>query len=312
MDTGKKWLALEIRVDEKAAEAIEFALNDLESLGTEINNLGKAQSETVCVIGYFNERPNGENVQNQLNEALRIYGFSSDAIEQTEWREIKNIDWLAEWKKHWKPTETEKFIIAPSWETIGNTEKIAIKIEPSMAFGTGTHETTRLCLRAIEENFSPSMSFLDVGTGTGILAIAAAKIKFQVQSSKFKVKDSDSQTLNFELKTLNSISACDTDEDSIKIAKENAELNDANEIKFYVGTIDKTTPKFDFVCANVTADVIIPLLPLLIEKSGKTLVLSGILKEQENLIVGELSKFQISNFKIEVDGEWISILVVSD
>ena len=118
--------------------------------------------------------------------------------------------------------------------------------------------------------------------------------------------------MNFELKTLNSISACDTDEDSIKIAKENAELNDANEIKFYVGTIDKTTPKFDFVCANVTADVIIPLLPLLIEKSGKTLVLSGILKEQENLIVGELSKFQISNFKIEVDGEWISILVVSD
>lgn len=106
------------------------------------------------------------------------------------------------------------------------------------------------------------------------------------------------------------ILACDTDEDSIKIARENAEFNGADEeIEFYVGSISEKTPAFDFVCANLTADVIIPLLPLLVEKTRCLLVLSGILKEQENSIVSELKKFQISNFKIETDGEWISVLM---
>jgi len=133
------------------------------------------------------------------------------------------------------------------------------------------------------------MSFLDVGTGTGILAIAVAK--FQIQNSKFR------------------IIGCDTDFDSIKIAKENAELNETENIEFFVGSISTETPKFDFVCANLTVEVILPILPLLIEKSKNILILSGILKEQEDLIVNELDKFQISNLKIETAGEWISVLI---
>lgn len=294
METDKNWFALEITVDSRSAEAIEFALNELDSIGTEINNLGKKQSETLRVVGYFNEKLTDENVQNQLNEALRVYGFSGDAIKQTEWREVENTDWLSEWKKHWKPTETEKFIIAPTWETIENTDKIIVRIEPNMAFGTGTHETTRLCLRAIERNYRSEMSFFDVGTGTGILAIAAAKVKFKAENTL----------------ATNSILACDTDTDSIRIAEENAELNAVSGgIDFYVGSISEKTPEFDFVCANVTADVIIPLLTLLIEKTRGTLVLSGILKEQENLVTGELSRFNVSNFKVESDGEWICIMV---
>lgn len=301
MNTDKNWFALEITVDSNSAEAVEFALNELDSLGTEINNLGKIKSETLSVIGYFNEKLAGENVQKQLNEALRVYNFSSDVIKRIEWREVENTDWLAEWKKHWRPTETEKFIIAPSWETIKNTDKIVVRIEPNMAFGTGTHETTRLCLRAIERNYRSGMSFFDVGTGTGILAIAAAKLEFKVQNLKFKAENGA---------VVQSILACDTDEDSIRIAVENAELNDvAEKIDFYVGSISAEMLRFDFVCANVTADVIVPLLPLLIEKTRKTLVLSGILKEQENLVVGALEKSQISNFSIETDGEWISVLI---
>ena len=181
-ENQKTWFALEITVDAKASEAVEFALNELDTLGTEINNLGVKQAETLSVIGYFNELPNDETVRAELNEALRIYGFAPDAIHKTDWRKIGNVDWLFEWKKHWKPTETAKFIIAPTWENVGNTDKIVVRIEPSMAFGTGTHETTRLCLKAIEENYTPGMSFFDVGTGTGILAIAAAKLKSNVQS----------------------------------------------------------------------------------------------------------------------------------
>jgi len=284
-----KWFALEVTASAEASEAVEFALNELNALGTEINNLGKKTAETLTIIGYFNEKFANQIMQKQLLEAVQIYGFSTDAIKKTEWREVENQDWLAEWKKHWKPTETNKFIIAPTWETVENTDKIVIRIEPSMAFGTGTHETTKLCLKAIEETYDGAMSFLDVGTGTGILAIAASK--FQAPSSKSQVV------------------GCDTDEDSIKIAKENADLNETENIEFYVGSISEETDSFDFVCANLTADVILPILPLLVEKSKKILVLSGILKEQEKLITGELEKFRISNFKIETDGEWISVLV---
>jgi len=309
-ENQKTWFALEITIDAKASEAVEFALNELDALGTEINNLGVKPQETLSVIGYFNEPPTDETVRAELVEALRIYGFTPDAIRKTDWRRIGNVDWLFEWKKHWKPTETEKFIIAPTWENVTGTEKIIVRIEPSMAFGTGTHETTKLCLRAIEKNYESGMSFLDVGTGTGILAIAANK--FKVQSSKFKVTEFESPTLNFEPETLNLFLAYDTDANSIEIAKQNAELNDVGGINFHVGSISEETPAFDFVCANITIDVIVPILPLLIEKAEKILVLSGILKEQESQIVGELSKFQISNFKIETDGEWISLVVKSE
>jgi ribosomal protein L11 methyltransferase len=216
---------------------------------------------------------------------------------------VADEDWLAEWKKHWRPTVTARFIIAPTWEQIDKTDRIVIRIEPSMAFGTGTHETTRLCLKAIEENYRPGETFFDVGTGTGILAIAAAK--FEVQGSEFEVQGSG-------LVHESVVTGCDTDEDSIRIALENAELNETPEIEFYVGSIAAETPPRAFVCANLTADVILPLLGLLVEKSKRALVLSGILREQEKLVTDELQKYGVSDCKVETDGEWISILIVRD
>ncbi len=321
MQIDKTWFAVEITADSKASEAIEFALNELDALGTEINNLGKKQTETLCVIGYFNEKPNDKILKAQIDEALRIYDFTSDAVKETSWHKIENTDWLEEWKKHWRPTKTGKFIVAPTWsevnadksDTDSQNQEIIIRIDPEMAFGTGTHETTRLCLQAIEENYSGEESFLDVGTGTGILAIAAAKIKFKVQGFKFKAGKIDFQdnTLILEnAKTLNSVSGCDTDENSIEIAKKNAGLNHVvGDITFYVGSVSEDTPAFDFICANLTADVILPILPLLIEKANKKLVLSGILKEQESLIAEKLRELQITDFKVQTDGEWISILI---
>ena len=299
MNTKKNWFAVTVAVISEASEAIEFAFNQLGADGTEINNLGKKQSEIVSVVGYFEENPAIEVVKNQLNEALRIYAFETSAIQKIDCQKIGNTDWLAEWKKHWRATETENFIVAPTWEIIEETEKFIIRIEPSMAFGTGTHETTRLCLKAVEENFRSEMSFFDVGTGTGILAIAAAKIK--VQSSKFKVQSREKAKTIF---------GCDTDEDSIKIAAENAEMNEVGDsVEFYVGSISEETPEYDFVCANLTIDVITPILRLLIEKSKRFLILSGILKEQEKSIVEELKELAVENYKIETLGEWISVLV---
>ena len=125
-------------------------------------------------------------------------------------------------------------MIAPPWSNLPEThDRIVIRIEPGMAFGTGTHETTRLCLQAIEKHFAGG-SFLDVGTGTGILAIAAAKLFPESR-----------------------IDACDTDEMAITIARENADANGvSNQIDFRVGSIDDSTASADLVCANLTADVI--------------------------------------------------------
>lgn len=305
----QNWFTVEITVVSEAAEAIEFGLNELDALGTEINNLGKNPTETLCVIGYFNEIPGDETLRFQLDEALRIYDFPPEAIRQINSRKVGNVDWLYEWKKHWKPTELEKFIVAPTWETIENTEKIVIYIEPNMAFGTGTHETTRLCLQAVGENYQPEMSFLDVGTGTGILTIAAAKMRLKDENES-NIADSE-----FKVKTVvspDSFWACDTDEPSIEIAGVNAKINNVDGVKFFAGSISETTPPFDFVCANLTVDIILPILPILIEKAGKILVLSGILKEQENLIIAELEKLRIENPKIETLGVWISVSIKNE
>ena len=285
MRIDNNWFALEITVDSNATEAIEFALNELDALGTEINNLGKKPTKTLTVIGYFNEKPHDETVEDQIAEALRIYGYASDAVRAFAWSEVENIDWLAEWKRHWKPTTVGRFIVAPPWECIEETGKIVIRIEPNMAFGTGTHDTTKLCLKAIGERYQAGQTVLDVGTGTGILAIATAKLGART------------------------IVGCDTDEDSIKIARENAVLNGVDWIEFADGTLAADAPVYDFVCANLTVDVIVPILGLLLAKTGSILLLSGILVEQKDIISDALREFQISNYKFETSGEWISVLV---
>jgi ribosomal protein L11 methyltransferase len=293
MENQKKWFAVDVSLVPEAVEAVEFGLNEAGAEGTEYSTLGKKEiGETVSVVGYFDEKPNLKAIESEIKNSLTIYNLPFDSIKEIALREVENHDWLAEWKKHWRPTETAKFIVAPTWSEIETTDKIVLRIEPGMAFGTGTHETTRLCLQAIEENYEPEMSFFDVGTGTGVLAMAAAKMQSKVQSPKSKVV------------------ACDTDVDSVKIAEENAEINGvANRIEFYVGSVEQETQQSDFVAANLTADVIVPLLPLLIEKAGNTLALSGILREQQDWVTGELNKLQVSNFKIQAQGEWISIVI---
>lgn len=290
-DNSKTWHAVDVVVESSAAEAIEFAFDQLDALGTAIDQLRKANVATITITGYFDAPPDDKILRDELQNALRIYNFDDSAIHSITSGEIENADWLAEWKKHWRPTTVGSFVIAPPWSHVADTEKIVIRIEPNMAFGTGTHETTQLCLKAIGEHYVADMSMLDVGTGTGILAIAAAKLA----------------TENTER---NKIYACDTDADSVKIAIENAVANDVSgKITFSNGSIDSTTSVYDFVCANLTLDVITPLLPLLIERSHRMLLLSGILVEQEDVITVELRKLQVTNFQVARSGEWISILI---
>jgi ribosomal protein L11 methyltransferase len=284
---GKRiWHALEVTIEPAALEAVEYALMEAGALGVEVTD---ESGEFVRLRAYFDVVPEREEVRAALFDALRIYDLPSSSVRELELSEVADRDWLGEWKKSWQPSPVGKrFLIAPPWSEIPEGEgRIVIRIEPGMAFGTGTHETTRLCLAAIEKYFRGE-SFLDVGTGTGILAIAAAK-----------------------LFPLARIEACDTDTEAIEIARENARLNEvAERLNFRVGTIDDTTASANLVCANLTADVIVPLLPSLVGATCGRLILSGILDSQTELVLLRLQELGITEPpEIATDGEWIAIII---
>ncbi|MFL6212009.1 MAG: 50S ribosomal protein L11 methyltransferase [Pyrinomonadaceae bacterium] len=278
------WFALDVTLEPAAREAVEYALMEAGALGTETDGAGAE----LRVTGYFAAVPEREEIRAALFDALRIYASPSSSVREMQMREVAARDWLAEWKESWQPVAVgARFIIAPPWSELQDmADRIVIRIEPGMAFGTGTHETTRLCLVAIEQHFRGA-SFLDVGTGTGILAIAAAKLAPDAR-----------------------IAACDTDAEAVEIARENARLNGvADQIDFYVGSISEPTPSADCVCANLTADVIGPLLPALVGATCGRLILSGILDTQADTVAAHLHELGINNYELLADGEWVALII---
>jgi ribosomal protein L11 methyltransferase len=286
VEPGRVWHALELTIEPAAREAVEYALMEAGALGTEV---AREDEESARLVAYFDRAPEREQLRAALLDALRIYDLPSSSVREMEPREVADRDWLGEWKRSWQPTRVgRRFIVAPPWSEVADEEgRIVLRIEPGMAFGTGTHETTRLCLGAIEKYFTGE-SFLDVGTGTGILAIAAARLNPRSR-----------------------VEACDTDAEAVEIARENAVLNGvAGRVNFRVGTIDETTASADLVCANLTADVIVPLLPALIGATCGRLILSGILDWQAEAVIERLRELGVTgHLEIVNDGEWVAIIV---
>lgn len=282
---GTVWHALNLVTEPSGEEAVAYALMEAGAEGTASAEL---PSKLVRVTGYFREVPNPEHVHTELARALQIYDLPSSIVSEMTFDEVPDKDWLDEWKKSWQPGRVGRFVIAAPWSEVAPAAgQLVIRIEPGMAFGTGTHETTRLCLAAIEQHFQGG-SFLDVGTGTGILAIAAAKL-FPVAR----------------------VEACDIDPEAIAIARENARLNEADRIDFQVGSIETVSvSSAECVCANLTADVIARLLPALIGATCGRLILSGILESQTDLILERVKELGVeSEAAVTQDGEWIAIVI---
>lgn len=283
MSTAKEqpdeWYALDVDIEPAAQEALAYALMESGALGTE--------AADHVVTGYFSATPNRERVRDELFEALRIYELPTSSVRDMNVRAVAQRDWLEEWKQSWQPVEIGRFIIAPPWSDVDErADRLIIRIEPGMAFGTGTHETTRLCLNAIQQHYRGG-SFLDVGTGTGILAIAAAKLFRHAH-----------------------IEACDTDEDAIAIARENAAANGvSDQIDFRTGSVDDSTASADLICANLTADVITHMMSTLVGLSCGKLILSGILETQIEMIQAGLHACGIDEFEVVQDGEWVALIV---
>ncbi len=187
---------------------------------------------------------------------------------------VKEEDWADSWKQYYKPIKTgDRLVIVPVWETYDPTpDEITVLMDPGMAFGTGTHETTRLCAALLEQYVTPGCTMLDVGCGSGILAICAAKL-------------GASQCF-----------ACDIDPQAVKVAVENTKLNDTPNVKCAVSDLLKQTEKveggYQVAAANIVADVIIRLAPDIgayLADDG-VLIVSGIIIERAEETVAALNE----------------------
>lgn len=207
--------------------------------------------------------------------------------------EITDTGWSEKWKEHFHSRKIgRRIVIKPSWETVEAEEgDVVLTVDPGQAFGTGTHETTRMCLRMIEDVFDLSPApreVLDVGTGTGILGIAAARMGAA------------------------RVLAIDTDPVAVEVAGKNAEGNGvAAAFRAETTPLSAVPGTFDLVLGNLIAEILIDLSPELVQRTspGGHLVLSGILAEKSGWVTEEFGKNGASPLAETVDGQWSALLL---
>ena len=286
----KIWHALELTFVKAAESAITPQLWNAGTTGLEVSADNAA---SVTLRAYFDAAPDVEKLRLDIHQALTYLHLPASALTHLEALTIADQDWLTEWKKGYEPMNIgARWLVTPSWkrEQVEAGDRLLIQIDPGMAFGTGTHETTRGCLELLEKywpQLPAESSLLDVGTGTGILAIAA--IKMQPKAT---------------------VIAFDNDPEAITVAEENAEINgvadvltlETNRLASYEGQ------QFDLVLANLTADVLVPLADGLsqVVKPHGVLIVSGILGKQGNDVLQTLLASGFSLLESKPDGEWIS------
>ena len=224
-------------------------------------------------------------------EILKSRGFSDDELGSWEITvdEKENQDWSEKWKENWTVTHvTGKIAVVPSWlEYKPKENEITITLDPGCAFGTGTHQTTQLCMKALEKYLKYGDSVADIGTGSGILAILAKKLG------------------------AGEAYGCDNDESVIDVAKENAHKNNADGILFEYKTADKITKKYDFICANILHHVLAEImgdLKNIMKPQGK-MVLSGILDEKKSVVLDSIKKHNLKIIEETAQDQWIAFVV---
>ena len=230
-------------------------------------------------------------------ELLKERGFSDEELGSWEITvdEKENQDWSKKWKEKWTVTHvTDKIAVVPSWLSYEPKDgEISITLDPGCAFGTGTHQTTQLCMKAIEKYLKKGDTVADIGTGSGILSICA--IKFGATSAY----------------------GCDIDDTVIDVCRENVKINGIDTdsenalVKFELNTADKITEKFDFVCANILHNVLAEIMGDLknIMKDDAKMSLSGILDEKKPVVLEAIEREDLKIIDTISQDQWISFVV---
>ncbi|WP_298837830.1 50S ribosomal protein L11 methyltransferase [Clostridium sp.] len=245
----------------------------------------------VVIKGYykkdqhFNEHL--EEIKIGVNN-LPSFGLDKGAGSVTA-QKVNEEDWENNWKKYYKPLKVgEKIVIKPIWEQYNeNPGEIIVQLDPGMAFGTGSHETTRMCIKALERYVDDSSTVFDIGTGSGILAITAAKLGAK--------------------KTV----GVDLDPVAVDSAKQNVSYNDIDNIEILYGDLlEVVKGKANIVIANIMADIIIFLTDQVKEiiTKGGYFISSGIILCKKDEVINNLIKCGFTIEEINVEGEWVCIV----
>lgn len=239
-------------------------------------------------------------VQSELDE-LRDFNIEIGSGRITV-SETEDIDWINNWKKYFHQFTIDDLLVIPSWEEVKeeDKDKKILHIDPGTAFGTGMHETTQLCIRQLWKHITPETKLLDVGTGSGILAIVA--LMYGIKEAK----------------------GTDLDPCAVPAVAENMETNGIDPSKFELTIGNIITEKevqdkmgyncYDIVVANILADVLVPLTPVIIPhlKTGGIYITSGIIDDKEETVVNAVKAAGLTVLEVTHQGEWVSVTARKD
>lgn len=297
-----RWLEVSLTVDGELAEAVADVIGRYTSQGVVMEQAVRFNDAEdagtpygpVRVYGYIAIDSTLEQKRQHLEEAFWHLGQIQE-LPAVQFRTIDDQDWMVAWKEHYHPIPVGKrLLILPAWLESNYPDRVAVKIDPSMAFGTGTHPTTQICLALLENYIQAGQPVIDVGCGSGILSIAA--IKLGAKSSL----------------------AVDIDNAAIRSTRENAVANEVeDQIDCGIGSVEEILSGQYFlrqaplVLANILAPVIVRLfgdgLADLLSRNGK-IILSGILVEQASEVETEAVSRGLKPIDRMQVGDWVGLV----
>lgn len=308
-----KWIEVTIKTTTEAVEAITNILDELRTGGVMIEDpkdflfqkkneldwdyveeevFNKSGQDGVLIKTYISEERNVvEVVENIKHRVLSLRDFGIDIGEgSVSLGQVNESDWANEWKKYYKPTKIgQRIVVKPTWEDYKpENGELIIELDPGMAFGTGTHETTSMCIRELEKYVNGDSKVFDIGCGSGILAIAAAKLGAK------------------------EVLAVDLDEVAVKVSKENVEENnvsDSVEVR-HGNLMDVVKDRADVVVANIIADIIKILAKDVhnFMKKDAVFISSGIILDKVEEVKESLIENGFEIIDIKKLGEWSAIV----
>lgn len=311
-----KWNKFRLKTTTAAEEIVSSTLMELGIQGVEIEDKipltqkdkeqmfvdilpETAEDDGIAYITFYLEEEEDkalmlQKVREELEELSEFLDIGEAVIEESQ---TEDVDWVNNWKQYFHQFTIDDVLIIPSWEDVKpeDENKMIIHIDPGTAFGTGMHETTQLCIRQIRKYVTPDTEILDVGCGSGILGMLA--LKFGAKHSVGTDLDPCAIDATHENMEVNGISR---DQYEVMIGN----IIDDKEIQDKVGY-----EKYDIVAANILADVLIPLTPVILShlKSGGIYITSGIIDDKEEVVKEAVEAAGMEILEVGHQGEWVSV-----